>query len=557
MEGDIVDNTNTQFECINFEELNERWITSVIDSEFTDPAIEHPSLSLGVLFTGDPVETLLNISRVCDAWKILCAVNDESRAHNTSFRVENSFFTTLYASHYTPKQIQTFVYFLCCRAAKSSSSFEDKKIGLLAVKFYLKCMQIPGCQAFKFYHCNLFRWCLECLKVPALDESTESINEWDQFEQLLPEFIMVLENLLPLLDVFELDEETVETVIGKLSCMLATEVTNKEFDFELDFLKMPNTERERYGYSMTVTSLAFQGLLILMNHDLNGEKEVIYKLVLDSYLTNHILCDRVPHESPITAKHLAVQDHVAAFICHNLKDKNEVYSILTRDFLKRQCINVENKADFRFHVSGSVTSIMFHLRIQDLVDLIQWLFDLVNSHDQDQRSMGLEVFSHILEDIPPVDTEELPEDMKVYFGYIPYIFAVLVRCEDTSTAVRIRALIVIKQHMDLVLDSLTERKEPFNSPEEVFDEEELEKQLGEPIIKNGIHRQFWYKMTTLKKILDEIVQIFHRLSDDHTSLARKVALISLESIILFDVEYLTSENMRVSKQEVRTDCILF
>lgn len=542
MENDITRNTRKVFENINFVKVSEGWIDSVIESEFTDTT-DNP-ISLGILFTGDPVKTLSKVDLVCDAWAKIAAVNDADET-NASFLQEDTLWTYLEEMEITAKQIQGVIYLLCSKACKTSSSLEEKEIGLWTAKVYLKFMQIPGSTAYSVYHSNLFRKCIGCLQFPSHVESKNSVSvyKWKDFEELMPTYVAVLETLLPLLGVFHLgtDGSAVSFVIEKLSLLVATELTKNKLDFDLDFLRMSKHDRRRYSLSTVVTSLAYQGLSILMNHELNGDKEYIYTTILKN-LNHHILCTRIAKGQSITVKFLAIKDNAVAFICHNLKDKDELYSRLTLETLKRLCKCVSDKAEFRSAVSQAVLTIMFCLCVQDLADLLKWLLLLVDASETGHRVFGLEMLGLLLEDTPVVNTEGLPEEMEVYLTPIPFIFAILTRCDDVSPVVRTRALVMISHHMYHALNVLTERQEP-----EVFSGEEFEVEYDTEF--NGVHRSFWYKFSCFDDILEEIAAIFHRRIEDCNSLARRAALQALENIINFSLDYLSQANLKVSRQK--------
>lgn len=543
MDNDIVRNTKKVFESVNFDEVSERWIDSVIESEFTDTT-DNP-ISLGILFTGDPVKTLSKIDLVCDAWAKIAAVNGADET-NASVLEEDTIWNYLEEMDITAKQIQGVVYLFCSKACKTSSSLEEKEIGLWTAKVYLKFMQIPGCTAYSIYHSGLFRKCVGCLQVPDLAESKSSapVYKWKDFERLMPAYVEVLETLLPLLGAFHLgtDNEIVSSVIEILSELAATELTKNKLNFELDFLAMSKHDRRRYSLSTVVASLAYQGFSILMNHDLNGDKQFIYSTILAN-LNQHILCIKIKKAQNITVKFLAIKDNAVAFICHNLKDKDELSSRLTLETLKRLCKCVSDKAEFRSAVSQAVLTIMFHLCVQDLASLLKWLLLLVDATETGHRVFGLEMLGLLLEDTPVVNTEGLPEEMEVYLTPIPFIYAILTRCDDVSPGVRTKALGVISHHMYHALNVLIERQEP-----EVFSGEEFEVEYDTEY--NGVHRSFWYKFNCFDDVLEEIAAIFHRRIEDCNSMARKAALQALENIINFSVDYLSKANLKVSRQEI-------
>ncbi|GBN74498.1 hypothetical protein AVEN_110556-1 [Araneus ventricosus] len=527
MDDNLLQKTTSYFDSVNFNELIELWLDDVFENEFTD--VEESNMSLGILFINDPKETLLKICSVCEKWikKPNDYDLDETNTGNVSTRPVEVLWTYLNEMDIKVKQILGIIYFLCSRALKNNSSEEDKEIGLLSAKWYFCCLRVPGSSAYSVYKANLFRLCIDCFQI-------------SHMEDLLPSMVSSIDSLIPLLTVCHLgsDSTTVDYVIAKLCELVSSEQSSTSLNFDLDILSMSERERRRRSFSFILTSLAFQGLSALISSDLNGEKDYIYSVIL-SNLNRHILCSKVK-KSNIPAKFMCIKDNCVSYICYNLKKDSEVCSRLTLTSLKRLCLSVSDKAEFRAAVSSAIVTMLYNLHVQDFVEFIQWLLLLVDAAEGNNRVFALEVMGLLLGEVPQVDKEGLPETLEIYLTPIPIIFAVLTRCDDVSPAVRTKALGVLSQHMEHMLKALMDM-DFSNFPEEEFDE-------GiETLDINGENRSFWYNFMSLKDIVDEMSNILHRRVEDNNGMSRKAALQALENIVSFDVAYLTNENLKVRK----------
>ncbi|KAF8767087.1 condensin-2 complex subunit D3-like [Argiope bruennichi] len=525
MGDNLLQKTSRYFDSVNFSELIESWLEEVFENEFTD--VEDINMSLGILFTDDPKDTLLKICDVCEDWikKPSDFDQDESSMGNVSTRPEDVLWTYLNEMDIEVKHILGIIYFLCSKALKNTSTEEDKVIGLISAKWYFCCLRVPGSSAYSVYKANLFRLCMDCFQIVDI-------------ENLLPEMTSAVESLIPLLTVCHLgsDSTTVDYVIAKLCELVGSEQSSASLNFDLNILSMPERERRRRTFSFILTSLAFQGLSTLINSDLNGEKDYIYSVIL-SNLNRHILCSRVKKTS-IPAKFMCVKDNCVSYICYNLKKDPEICSKLTLTSIKRLCLSVSDKAEFRAAVSNAVVTILYNLQVQDFVDFIQWLLLLVDAAEGSNRVFALEVMGLLLGNFPQINKEGLPEAMEVYLTPIPIIFAILTRCDDVSPAVRTKALGVLSQHMQHMLNALMD-VDFSNYVGEEFDEE------IESYDINGENRQFWYKFSSFKDMVDEMNNILHRRVEDNNGMSRKAALQALENIVSFDVIYLTDENLKL------------
>ncbi|GFU09250.1 condensin-2 complex subunit D3 [Nephila pilipes] len=531
--------TSQYFDSVNFTELDETWIDEVIENEFTD--VDECELSTSFLFDGEPSYVLLNICRICNNWTLKPTTDDfeESDAGNVSTRPEEVLWTYLDQMGISIKQISAVIFFLCSKAVKVNSSHDDKKIGLLSAKWYFCILRVPGSSAYSVFNSNLFRLSIDCFQVADLIDSKDALFKWRDFEALFPTMISTLQSVVPLMSVchFGTDSTTVDHVIRKLSELVVAEISNSRLNFDLDFLTVSERDFRKYSKSYVLTCLAYHGLSTLLNSDLNGEKEDIFAVVL-SFLKHHILCVKTK-KTPIPAKFLTIKDNAVLFICHHLENNKELFSTLTLNFLKRLCLSVIDKVDFRAVVSHAILSIMLHLKVLNLIEFIQWLLLLVDAAEMSNRVFAIEILARLLNDIPQVDREGLPDSLEVYLSPLPIIFAILTRCDDVSPAVRTKALNVLAQNMKCILKALMENQDPSIFPEEEFDEDLNNFEV------NGEHRSFWYRFSSFEDRVKEIINILHRRIEDNNGIARKAALQGLENIITFDPVYLTDENLKL------------
>lgn len=131
MSESLIRKTTKYFGQINFEEISDRWIDEAIASEFTD--VDDNNMSTGILFTGDPINTLLKVAETCHMWAetlIKEALLEESMTEDVSKMPEESLFTVVKEMDISIKQIQGVIYCLTCKAIKSSSDLDDKEIGI-------------------------------------------------------------------------------------------------------------------------------------------------------------------------------------------------------------------------------------------------------------------------------------------------------------------------------------------------------------------------------------------------------------------------------------------
>ncbi|XP_054723592.1 condensin-2 complex subunit D3-like [Uloborus diversus] len=223
----------------------------------------------------------------------------------------------------------------------------------------------------------------------------------------------------------------------------------------------------------------------------------------------------------------------------NLEQDQPLYSGETLVALKRLCLTVCDKTDFRSIVAQSVLKLMVLLLSKDFVDFIQWLLQLSDSNDLKDRIFALDILSEILVQKPKIDPGSLDEPLKTYLTEMPIIFQVLTRCDDTSAAVRTKALAVLSQNMDCILKFFDKFRDEQWEPEE----------FEEVSAVNGIDRSFWYNISSHRERLNEIASILIRRNDDSNVHTRKAALQALESLISFDNTYLNEENLKKSLTE--------
>ncbi|GIY16891.1 condensin-2 complex subunit D3 [Caerostris extrusa] len=265
-------------------------------------------------------------------------------------------------------------------------------LGLLGAKLYFSCLRVPGSIAYAVSHPTLFRLCIDCLQVPDICDS-RNVSERNNFEKLAPFAISTLESLLPLLNFYEFDSDasTINLLTSKLCELAGTEFSNATVDFNQNFLNIPERERrrQRYSHSYVLTSLAYQGLSFLINSDEHDEKKCICRYILH-FLSRHILCCKVKNV-PIPAKFLNIKNKAVSFICYSLQNNKNLLSELTSTALKRLCLKVEDKSDFRVAASHAVFTIMFSLYANDLAEFINWLLQLIDSTETSSRIFALEV----------------------------------------------------------------------------------------------------------------------------------------------------------------------
>ncbi|GIX68043.1 hypothetical protein CDAR_103841, partial [Caerostris darwini] len=533
MDNNLLYITSELFDSINFRELDERWLDEVISNEFID--VQENNMSMGILFRGDYTTAVLDLCRVCEAW-----IPEASEYGLVSIGPENVLWPYLKKLDVSVRQIQGLVYFLCSKALKTTSSNDDKEIGLLSAKWYFTCLRIPGSSAYAVSNSSLFKLCMDCLQIPNID-SQDAAFKWQDFETLLPIVISTMESLLPLLIVYDFgsDLTVIKHVIHKLYELAGCQFSNIIIDFKKNFPYMPEKEQIRLFPSYVLTSFAYEGLFSIINTDQYDEKEYILVAVLNC-LSHYILCNKIKR-SPIPTLFLNMKSNAVSFICYilytNNKDQSSEYVM---KFLKYLCLNVNDKFEFRAIASHAILTIMLHLLNQDVAIFIGWLLDLVDDTDINNRIFTLEMLGIILgNNLSHIDKERLPENLQMYLSPVPIIFSILTRCDDTSPSVRSKALCVLSQRMKRILDVLIELRNPSN----FHDEEFVDEEMGNNEI-NGQHRSFWYNFSSFKDIIEEINNILQRRIKDNNSETRKASLEALENIIRFDATYLTKENLK-------------
>ncbi|KFM81913.1 Condensin-2 complex subunit D3, partial [Stegodyphus mimosarum] len=493
-------------------------------------------MTISILFVHDALKTLCKLADVCQAWCEKFSDDDESViSENTSLQ-ENVLWTYLNGMDINVKQILGIIYLLCSKAVKPTSTLEEKELGLGSAKWYFSCLRVPGSAAYSVYHPNLYSLCIDCFYIPP-----ESKDAWNEYESLLPLFVEALDVLVPLLSEFHFDRDsgTIEHTIKKLSELAASDVSKNDLNFSTDFVNMNKKERRRhYQIAFVITSLAYQGLTSLMQTDLNGEKDYNYSIIL-SHLNRLILCCKAT-SSPIPHKYLVIKDNTVAFICYNLNCDRDFYSKLSQAALKRLCIAVNDKTEFRSVVADSVFTILYNLNTEDIAEMIHWLLLLVDSSEIKDRVISLEILNLLLTNFKHISCDGLDEDLKIYLTPLPLVYAVLTRCDDTSPAVRTKALGVLSQSMEHVLKFIMETRDKTDFPEETF-EDNPEREYT----VNGYHRVFWYELNSFRERLDEIASILVRRIEDNNVTARRAALQALEKLITFDLTYLSVENIKL------------
>ncbi|XP_054723986.1 condensin-2 complex subunit D3-like [Uloborus diversus] len=527
---DIRSITAQHFDAINFSELSEDWIDEVTEGEYTDA--DENSISTNVLFIRDAASCLDDVANVCDAW---CKFLDgETNSNDISGCEEFTLWNVLEEMNINIRQVLGLVYLLCYKASKPDSSIEDKELGLKCTKFYFNLLKVPGSAAYSVYHPNLLSLCINCFCVPEIPVENKITSEWKEIGDILPAYTSAIESLIPLLNTLHLgnDSNIIENIVLKLSDLTSFE-SSSSIDFESLFLKT-GTKKRRNSWSYLVASLAYQALTSLTKTDLNGDIHDNYSLIL-ACLRKHILCSKAKKASSIPHKFLVVKDNAVSYMLFNLEQDQPLYSGETLVALKRLCLTVCDKTDFRSIVAQSVLKLMVLLLSKDFVDFIQWLLQLSDSNDLKDRIFALDILSEILVQKPKIDPGSLDEPLKTYLTEMPIIFQVLTRCDDTSAAVRTKALAVLSQNMDCILKFFDKFRDEQWEPEE----------FEEVSAVNGIDRSFWYNISSHRERLNEIASILIRRNDDSNVHTRKAALQALESLISFDNTYLNEENLKL------------
>ncbi|GIY68740.1 condensin-2 complex subunit D3 [Caerostris darwini] len=535
MDKDLLHITSKLFDSINFRKLDERWLGEVICSEFTD--VEENNMLMGILFPGDYTTAVLDLCRICEAW-----IPKASDSGTVSTGPEKVLWPYLKKLDVSVRQIQGLIYFICSKALKTTSSNEDKEIGLLSAKWYFTCLRVPDSSENAVFNSSLFKLCIDCIQIPDID-SQDAAFKWQDFETLLPIVNSTMESLLPLLNVcdFGSDLAVIKHVIHKLYELAGSEFSNTPIDFKLNFLNMPEKEQihQRYSQSYVLTSFAYQGLSSIINSDQYEEKEYILVAILNC-LSHYILCDKIKR-SPIPPKFLNIKNNAVSFINYILYSNKDQSSEYVMKFLKYLCLNVNDKTEFRAIVSHAIVSVMHHLLNQDVAIFIGWLLDLVDDTDINNRIFALEMLGIILgNNLPQIDKEGLPENLQMYLSPVPIISGILTRCDDTSPNVRSEALYVLCQHMKHILYVLMELRNSSNFRNKDFDEGKI----GNNEI-NGQHQSCWYNFSSFKDIIEKINNILQRHIEDNNVAAQKASLQALENIICFDDAYLTEKNLKL------------
>lgn len=524
------------FEKVNFSELNERWVDEVITSEFTDA--EEYEISLGILFSAEPEDTLLKLADLCVAW---CrkSTNDESVLSNDpNISADREvLWTVLDEMQITAVQIQAVIYLLCSRAVKKHASVDDKCLGLASAKWYFSCLLVPSCATYSLYHTNLFKLCIDTL--PAFDFTTDA-SASRELEKLSSIFIPTLLSLIPVLKDFYLgdDSSILDYTIEKL-CELAASEVQSHIQFDINLLEMRERDLRRRKSSSVVSALAYHALSSIVETDLNGDKDSNYMLIL-SHLNKHILCYKAKKNPTVSQKILMIKDNAVNYVCYNLQTK-DFCSEVTQLSVKRICLSVTDKAEIRNAVSAAVIVILFHMKPEHLTEMIEWILSLVDSADTKDRVFSLEIFGHLLSKINDAEASEVPDCLQNDSFVTPMIFAILTRCDDVSPVVRTKALSILSQNMKCVLEFLARTKE-----QATFEIEDSEDVSDKDLDVNGNHRYFWYNLESFRERLNEIAAILQRRVEDKNVNARKAAVIALENLIVFDLTYMTDENLKVS-----------
>ncbi|GIY52614.1 uncharacterized protein CEXT_124931 [Caerostris extrusa] len=120
----------------------------------------------------------IDLCRVCEAW-----VPKASDSGNVSTGPENVLWPYLKKLDVSVRQIQGLIYFLCSKALKTTSSNEDKEIGLLSAKWYFTCLRVPDSSANAVFNSSLFKLCIDCIQIPDID-SQDAAFKWQDFETL-------------------------------------------------------------------------------------------------------------------------------------------------------------------------------------------------------------------------------------------------------------------------------------------------------------------------------------------------------------------------------------
>lgn len=406
--------------------LDNEWIKSVIDTDFTDVGDlpsdfedYHFSTNLNGLFSA--------VNNSFRQWVdfIPQLTDDSQRMATSSLADEDDDENRVYTRFWTElsddvKRLMTLLFYYSFHGQRYDAKEKERELGIHAASLYFLLLCVPGSNAFRVFHPVMYLKCVETMRLATKlqvgaaspkkgrsastggrasqhrrhqeDQAGADAEEEEEAEttmltpseatKLVRSLNVLLHDFLRLTQRFSLKHspESLDETISILIDVSRAETYNAHGIFV-----------ERHGPA-TITGLAYNSYVSLQSlcSSVHGQKKNIVLLIMKHILHNILMVPR--GLSDLSGRALGViRDHSQIFVKYLLMQVKEDAYEGVYILIQHLCLQVPDKADFRQKTAQSVVEILRFLPTNLYGRLIKWFFKFSHNEKAGHRLFMLEV----------------------------------------------------------------------------------------------------------------------------------------------------------------------
>ncbi|XP_037530246.1 condensin-2 complex subunit D3 [Nematolebias whitei] len=463
--------------ALQFLRLNEiprDWVDAVWELEFTErkPLDEPVGEELDAC-TDEALTTLYSCLQSRAADLRLSASSDTS---------SQSIWTILGENGVSVKSLVAVLSSFVLAAKAKGASVQQRVNGLYAASLYLLLLGLPGSIANRVFHEVLLDACSDLtshcwpedsgkkrkkdiLKSSQTEGKRSKPQRKDAEEMEIDEeedediyfsgkdlmrirdaVALLLQSLLRLLQTFPLKDQP-------QSASHCTQIFTKLLYFEPVLGEPVFAVPQDFTKLKSVPEMAFCGLKLLCSPNHGDQKEslrrVFHRLLYVILMMNQN-DGRKPSLLVPNQAVLATRDQAIQFVCHLVKELEELALPFLQILLQHICIQMVEKSEFRSHGAQAVGLLTSSMASRDYAQFIKWLFTFSRHSKMVHRLFSIDVVMVLLEQ-PERSLEECQDSELA--GFLPHKFLIqdllFARRMDTSSTVQGHALSCLAQCLEL------------------------------------------------------------------------------------------------------------
>ncbi|XP_033751450.1 LOW QUALITY PROTEIN: condensin-2 complex subunit D3-like [Pecten maximus] len=600
-----VEKTVEVLEKFELQRLQEDWVKSIWDSDFTDI---------------DPIDIdLQNDFQEIDfhrqSLRLLQEILVDWITHKEGGQGEG-FWTVLVENDIQHKHLIALLAYLIDIGQSKTADSMKKESAILSCSGYLKLLAVPGSSAFNVFHPVLYEKTIDTLKLltsvdsskrkkstvrggkqkgkksrdsreadPTVDINMDfSMDEDEDTEEMAPQVAMAIKKLLMdvLRDlVFLLETTPLRQSEASLyhTVQILVELTRHDSEaFSGNFTERCPTSR------LPVVGLAYKGLgflcLPLHNHVVSLFHELCKNLLQNLLMligeNKAVAATAIPKPVQVTA------NHATSFICHMMKQCGDRVHSSVRTLIQHMCTKVPDKVEYRSRVTQSVIKILNELPNEAFAKVVEWLYRLSKHAKNANRAFTIDIAAMLLS-IPERDVDEnFDEGLADNMKHLSLMGLLLARCSDIAPTVRARAITAFAQCFvssdnnirvalkEIVTPCLGSRPAhaPHLIPTPAMDNRAQQLTTDEEAAEKTLNRTATNTQSRLNPktpfggVLltpfnpnladdDGVMSMLRRRSRDEKVNVRKAALLAVENIIRFEAPDYRRQNLELLVERCR------